>query len=31
MDEEMTTGTSDFEESNCNEPDDCYCEVIKCR
>jgi hypothetical protein len=27
MDEEMTSGTSDFEESNIdNEPDDCYCE-----
>ena len=26
MDEEMTSGTSDFEESTINEPDDCYCE-----
>lgn len=26
MDEEMTSGTSDFEESTVNEPDDCYCE-----
>ena len=28
MDEEMTSGTSDFEESTINEPDDCYCEDV---